>query len=82
MRLYKGLGTCRIVLVTRPEDWTRVSGQVRRDLALLPLLGLDCEWVSRGKHQAPLALLQIATISGLCVLVRSGFTLDSRLGLS
>ena len=43
---------------------------MRRDLALLPVLGLDCEWVSRGKHQAPVALLQIATISGLCVLLR------------
>ena len=66
-----GLGTCRLVVVSRPEDWTRgVSSQLRRDLALLPVLGLDCEWVSRGKHQAPVALLQIATISGLCVLLR------------
>ena len=61
-----------MVVVTKPEDWTRVSSQVRRDLALLPVLGLDCEWVTRGKHQAPVALLQIATISGLCVLFRSG----------
>ena len=63
-----------MVVVSRPEDWSQgVSSQVRRDLALLPILGLDCEWVSRGKHQAPVALLQIATISGLCVLVRSGY---------
>ena len=59
-----------MVEVNSPEDWASVSSQVRRDLRLLPLLGLDCEWVNRGKAKSPVALLQLATISGLCVLVR------------
>ena len=59
-----------MVEVNSPEDWASLSSQVRRDLRLLPLLGLDCEWVNRGKAKSPVALLQLATISGLCVLVR------------
>ena len=40
---------------------------MKKDLELLPVLGFDCEWVSGGSS---VALLQIATISGLCVLLR------------
>ena len=62
-----------MVVVRRPEDWAGVSRQVKKDLELLPVLGFDCEWVSGGSEEAPVApvaLLQIATISGLCVLLR------------
>ena len=56
-----------MVVVRRPEDWAGVSRQVKKDLEFLPVLGFDCEWVSGGSS---VALLQIATISGLCVLLR------------
>ena len=35
------------------------------------MLGLDCEWVTElGGRRRPVALLQLATLDGLCVLVR------------
>lgn len=33
-------------------------------------MGLDCEWVQVKGSRRPVALLQMATSSGLCVLVR------------
>ena len=38
------------------------------------VMGFDCEWVSGEDGKArPVALLQLATSSGLCVLVRLCF---------
>ena len=37
---------------------------------MFPVLGLDCEWVSQDGKVSPVSLLQLSTISGLCVLVR------------
>ena len=35
------------------------------------MLGLDCEWTSSaGGSRRPVSLLQLATLDGLCVLVR------------
>ena len=36
----------------------------------MPVLGFDCEWVTRGSSRRPVALLQLATLDGLCVLIR------------
>ena len=33
-------------------------------------VGFDCEWVSEGKYRHPVALVQLATYTGLCVLIR------------
>ena len=63
-------GQCDIRVVTTPAQWSRVHSLIRRDLALLPILGLDCEWVSQRGQTSPVSLLQLATVSGLCVLVR------------
>ena len=43
-----------------------------RDCQKVPILGLDCEWVTlRGKNMArPVALIQIASYRGVCALVR------------
>ncbi|CAG5866813.1 unnamed protein product [Menidia menidia] len=63
------------VTVSSEEEWKQLWPQVQRDLSVLPVLGLDCEWVktegvsSKGRPSA-VALLQMATHSGLCVLVR------------
>ena len=54
-------------VVTSAAEWARLHPRLCRDLALVPVLGLDCEWVGAG----PVSLLQLATFSGLCILVRS-----------
>ena len=54
-------------VVTSAAEWARLHPRLCRDLALVPVLGLDCEWVGPG----PVSLLQLATFSGLCILVRS-----------
>ena len=63
-------GRCDIHVVTSPAQWSRVHSLICRDIALLPILGLDCEWVSQKGQTSAVSLLQLATVSGLCVLVR------------
>jgi len=56
--------------VNSAADWALVLPILTRDLAILPVIGLDCEWVSQDGKTGPVAMLQLATYSGLCVLVR------------
>ena len=63
-------GKCDIRLVTTPTHWSHVHSLVSRDLARLPILGLDCEWVEQKGRTSPPLLLQLSSVSGLCVLVR------------
>ncbi|NXS99875.1 EXD2 protein, partial [Jacana jacana] len=59
-----------IVIVSEPEEWDRVEPLLKTQLEKWPVLGVDCEWVSvRGKAN-PVSLLQMASSSGLCILVR------------
>ena len=51
-------------------DWAMVLPMLTKDLSMLPVIGLDCEWVSQDGKTGPVALLQLATYTGLCVLVR------------
>ncbi|XP_037076993.1 exonuclease 3'-5' domain-containing protein 2-like [Pollicipes pollicipes] len=66
-------GTLRsktVVVVETARQWADISGQLRSRCAAAPVLGFDCEWVTRGSERRPVALLQLATLNGLCVLVR------------
>ena len=56
--------------MSNQREWQEVYPLLARDLSSLPLLGVDCEWVTRANHVSPVSLLQLATVSGLCVLVR------------
>ncbi|NXJ65927.1 EXD2 protein, partial [Rostratula benghalensis] len=59
-----------IVIVSEQEEWDRVEPLLKKELEKWPVLGVDCEWVSvRGKAN-PVSLLQMASSSGLCILVR------------
>ncbi|TRZ02659.1 hypothetical protein DNTS_024395, partial [Danionella cerebrum] len=63
------------VLVSSPEEWDSVWPHLQKDLSLYPVLGLDCEWVksvpvSIKTRPSLVSLVQIATFSGRCVLVR------------
>lgn len=43
---------------------------VFRSISYLPILGLDCEWVTKNEIRQPVALLQIADNDGMCYLIR------------
>jgi len=55
-----------------------------RTTTCLPILGLDCEWVTQNGIRQPVALLQIADSNGMCSLIRlSKFkTIPSSLSVS
>lgn len=63
------------VMVSSEEEWQQLWPSLQKDLSVFPVLGLDCEWVKtkgvsvKGKTSA-VSLLQMASYSGRCVLVR------------
>ncbi|XP_038584556.1 exonuclease 3'-5' domain-containing protein 2 isoform X1 [Micropterus salmoides] len=63
------------VMVSSEEEWQQLWPLMQKELSVFPVLGLDCEWVktkgvsAKGRTSA-VSLLQMATYSGLCVLVR------------
>lgn len=63
------------VMVSSEEEWQQLWPLLQKELSVFPVLGLDCEWVKtkgvsvKGRTSA-VSLLQMATYSGLCVLVR------------
>lgn len=63
------------VTVNSEEEWQQLWPQLQKELSVFPVLGLDCEWVKtngvsvKGRASA-VSLLQMATYSGRCVLVR------------
>ncbi|XP_069714365.1 exonuclease 3'-5' domain-containing protein 2 isoform X2 [Phaenicophaeus curvirostris] len=63
------LGT-DIVIVSKQEEWHRVEPLLKKELEKRPVLGIDCEWVSVEGKANPVSLLQMASCSGLCILVR------------
>ncbi|XP_061105545.1 exonuclease 3'-5' domain-containing protein 2 isoform X1 [Conger conger] len=65
----------RPAVVSSEEDWERLWPSLEEELAVYPVLGLDCEWVKapyvsvKGKAGS-VSLLQMASYTGLCALVR------------
>ncbi|KAM6445055.1 exonuclease 3'-5' domain-containing protein 2 [Rhynochetos jubatus] len=59
-----------IVIVSEQEEWDHVEPLLKKDLEKRPVLGIDCEWVSVEGRPNPVSLLQMASSSGLCILVR------------
>ncbi|XP_034432818.1 exonuclease 3'-5' domain-containing protein 2 isoform X1 [Hippoglossus hippoglossus] len=63
------------VMVSSEEEWQQLWPLMQKELSVFPVLGLDCEWVktkgvSVKGHTSAVSLLQMASYSGLCVLVR------------
>ncbi|XP_056152411.1 exonuclease 3'-5' domain-containing protein 2 isoform X2 [Lampris incognitus] len=58
------------VTVSSEEEWQQLWPSLQKELSVYPVLGLDCEWVSLKGSASAVSLLQIASYSGLCVLVR------------
>ncbi|NXL90751.1 EXD2 protein, partial [Alectura lathami] len=59
-----------IVVVSEQQEWDRVEPLLKTELEKWPVLGIDCEWVSVEGKKNPVSLLQMASSSGLCILVR------------
>nr|XP_005305978.1 exonuclease 3'-5' domain-containing protein 2 isoform X4 [Chrysemys picta bellii] len=59
-----------IVIVSQAEEWDRVEPLLKKELQRWPVLGIDCEWVSVEGKASPVSLLQMASSSGFCILVR------------
>ncbi|XP_061405975.1 exonuclease 3'-5' domain-containing protein 2 [Lethenteron reissneri] len=59
-----------VALVETMGQWNEAASPLQRDLATYPVLGMDCEWVVEDGRAMPVALLQLASASGYCVLVR------------
>ncbi|KAM6202086.1 exonuclease 3'-5' domain-containing protein 2 [Rhynchocyon petersi] len=59
-----------VVTVSQEKEWDQIEPLLRNELDDFPVLGLDCEWVNLEGRVRPLSLLQMASPSGFCVLVR------------
>ncbi|NXD64621.1 EXD2 protein, partial [Eolophus roseicapillus] len=59
-----------IMVVSEQEEWDHAEPLLKKELEKWPVLGIDCEWVSVEGKANPVSLLQMASSSGLCILVR------------
>ncbi|XP_074661404.1 exonuclease 3'-5' domain-containing protein 2-like [Tubulanus polymorphus] len=60
-----------VVCVDSRSKWDDgVEAELLSELKRIPVLGLDCEWVSSAGVRRPVALLQLATQTGFCALIR------------
>ncbi|CAJ1074707.1 exonuclease 3'-5' domain-containing protein 2 [Xyrichtys novacula] len=58
------------LMVSSEEEWQQLWPLMQKELSDVPVLGLDCEWVSVKGRASAVSLLQMSSYSGLCVLVR------------
>lgn len=59
-----------VQIVTNVEECQRVVTRLRKDADKYKVLGFDCEWLTVDGSRRPVALLQLASQSGLCALIR------------
>lgn len=59
----------RVRVVEDAQACKRAVNELRQHCSEFPVLGLDCEW-NGWSGRPPVALLQLATHRGLCVLIR------------
>ncbi|XP_078089585.1 exonuclease 3'-5' domain-containing protein 2 isoform X2 [Mustelus asterias] len=58
------------LIVESETEWEQAWPLLKAELEHYPLIGIDCEWISVKGKPNPVSLLQIASYSGLCLLVR------------
>ena len=59
-----------IHIVNDVEECNKVIESLKFDLAKYRVLGFDCEWVTVSGTRHPVALIQLASYTGLCALIR------------
>lgn len=57
-------------VVTNKSEWDRIHAELIRHSNQVPILGLDCEWVSANRQTKPIALIQLSSYRGECALIR------------
>ncbi|XP_047740326.1 exonuclease 3'-5' domain-containing protein 2-like [Hyalella azteca] len=62
--------TRRVVVVADLKSWANIEKELLSSSYSLGCIGFDCEWVTGTGIRRPVALVQLATHTGLCVLVR------------
>ncbi|GFY67997.1 exonuclease 3'-5' domain-containing protein 2 [Trichonephila inaurata madagascariensis] len=60
----------KYILVESIDDWNLQESEIEDVLEKCKVIGIDCEWVTVESKRKPVSLLQLATDSGFCVLVR------------
>ncbi|ELR49067.1 Exonuclease 3'-5' domain-containing protein 2 [Bos mutus] len=60
----------KVMTVSQEAEWNQIEPSLRSEIEDFPVLGIDCEWVNSEGKASPLSLLQMASPSGFCVLVR------------
>ncbi|GFQ75605.1 exonuclease 3'-5' domain-containing protein 2 [Trichonephila clavata] len=63
-------GIAKYILVENVEDWNLWEREIEEILHKCKVIGIDCEWVTVESERKPVSLLQLATDSGFCLLVR------------
>jgi len=56
----------KVFVVDSVKQWDEILPQFLKDISSIKVVGLDCEWVQK----RPVALLQLSSPCGLCVLLR------------
>ncbi|XP_037775130.1 exonuclease 3'-5' domain-containing protein 2-like [Penaeus monodon] len=59
-----------IHIVTNSEEWLQIFPAFSRQVKSDGAVGFDCEWVHVKNQRRPVALLQLASSFGMCVLIR------------
>ena len=60
----------KIHIITNTEECQKIVTRLRKDLDTYKVLGFDCEWLTVDGNRRPVALLQLASHTGLCALIR------------
>lgn len=68
--LFDPLKHQKVHIILTPSECSRVVSLIQADVAKFNVLGFDCEWLTVDGIRRPVALLQLATHSGLCALFR------------
>ncbi|XP_020375184.1 exonuclease 3'-5' domain-containing protein 2 isoform X1 [Rhincodon typus] len=68
--LVEKLLTADAFIVESEDEWEQVWPLLKTELDNYPLIGIDCEWISIKGKPNPVSLLQLASYSGFCLLVR------------
>ncbi|KAE9544452.1 hypothetical protein AGLY_001631 [Aphis glycines] len=67
---YMKLRARQIDIVDTIEQCEQIAIKFEKSTTYLPILGLDCEWVTQNGIRHPVALLQISDNNGMCSLIR------------
>ncbi|GFU03403.1 exonuclease 3'-5' domain-containing protein 2 [Nephila pilipes] len=60
----------KYIVIESAEEWNLYENEIIKVFYKCKFIGIDCEWVTVENERKPVSLLQLATDSGFCVLVR------------